>query len=127
MNLVQIFSNFGILQISGNTFIHSFLGVDIPGLKQVIMVRPPSLEHAIVQASGRAGRLTQSGQRAFTLTYILYNAQDCTGLPESMVELLKGSRCVKQCLRSQFEGVYSSELVSGSSRCCNRCDGKQPA
>ena len=102
MNLVQIFSNFGILQISGNTFIHSFLGVDIPGLKQVIMVRPPSLEHAIVQASGRAGRLTQSGQRAFTLTYILYNAQDCTGLPESIVrfyfaQVLNGTQRASAC------------------------------
>ena len=99
-----------------------FTGVDIPGIKQVIMVRPPSLEHSIIQAMGRAGRLTESGQRAFSLLYILFNAQDCTGLPPSMVQLLKGDTCVKKCLRKTFEGNYATELVSGSSLCCNRCD-----
>ena len=118
------FQRKGVILLSSlaNTFIHTCISVDIPDLRQVILVRPPSVEHAIVQAMGRAGRLTASGQRAFTLTYILFNAQDCTGLPDSMVQLLKGNQCVKQCLRSHFEGTYTSELPTGTSLCCNRCD-----
>ena len=75
------------------------LGIDIPNVQQIILVRPPNKEHSIVQvhfetelpilkpcyarlvqAMGRAGRVSVSGTRARTLLYILYNSQVLLGL-----------------------------------------------
>ena len=54
------------------------LGVDLKDVQQVFLVRPPNLEHSLVQAMGRAGRMSVAGTRSRTLLYILYNAQVCS-------------------------------------------------
>lgn len=106
------------------------------------MVRPPNVEHAVVQvyqssdfkacvfylpqAMGRAGRMTSTGQRAFSLLYLLFNAQDLganvVGLSKCVAELCRGEGCKKQLLRSSFEGAYAAELVPGAANCCSACD-----
>ena len=79
-----------------------------------------------MQAIGRAGRLTSTGQRAFSLLYLLYNAQDLganvTGLSRGIDELCRGKGCKKLLLRSSFEGKYAAELVPGAANCCCGCD-----
>ena len=92
---------------------------------QVIMVRPPDMEHAVVQALGRAGRKKSTGQRGFSLLYLLYNAQDLGAVkgPSPGIErLCRGEGCKKQHLRSLFEGVYTKDLVAGDVACCHTCD-----
>ena len=75
---------------------------------------------------GRAGRLTSSGQRAFSQLYLLYNAQDLggnvKGLSPVIEQLCRGEGCKKQLLRSSFEGVYGTDLVAGARNCCSACD-----
>ena len=107
------------------------------------MVRPPNLEHAVVQvdilqltiikamfvltaqAMGRAGRLTSTGQRGFSLLYLLYNAQDLganvAGLSRVVDQLCRGEGCKKLLLRSSFVGEYAAELTPGEN-CCSACD-----
>ena len=90
------------------------------------MVRPPNIEHAVVQALGRAGRKKRTGQRAFSLLYLLFNAQDLganvKGLSSGIEKLCRGEGCKKQHLRSLFEGDYTKDLVAGAANCCNACD-----
>ena len=85
------------------------------------MVRPPDMEHAVVQALGRAGRKKSTGQRGFSLLYLLYNAQDLgvvKGPSPGIERLCRGEGCKKQHLRSLFEGVYTKDLVAGDVACC---------
>ena len=103
------------------------LGVDLADILQIIIVRPPNLVHAILQAMGRAGRLLRSGMRRKALTYILFNAQDLggnvLGMTDQMREICRSSdTCVKKVLRQMFVGSYSSALVPGAVECCSSCD-----
>ena len=151
------------------------LGIDIPNVQQIILVRPPNKEHSIVQvncetirinvsgeglhylnclvmldgdlvqAMGRAGRVSASGTRARTLLYILYNSQVLLGLNlrkywtqvvqdlgknvedmSSVVRTLCKSTdtCLKAILRKSFVGTYTSDLQEHNDFCCNICDSK---
>ena len=75
---------------------------------------------------GRAGRKTNTGQRAFSLLYVLFNSQDLganvRGLSAGVDKLCRGDGCKKQLLRSTFEGTYTSDLVAGDTNCCSACD-----
>ena len=76
---------------------------------------------------GRAGRLTSTGQRGFSLLYLLYNAQDLganvTGLSRGVEQLCRGDGCKKLLLRSSFVGDYAAELTPDE-KCCSACDQK---
>ena len=149
------------------------LGIDIPNVQQIILVRPPNKEHSIVQvhsespginfsfitklsiwkhcyahlvqAMGRAGRVSCQGTRARTLLYILYNSQVLLGLNlrkywtqvvqdlgknvedmSSVVRTLCKSTdtCLKAILRKSFVGTYTSDLQEHNDFCCNICDSK---
>ena len=103
------------------------LGVNIADIEQVILVRPPNLVHAIVQAMGRAGRLLSSGQRKMSLIYILFNSQDLGQNVEGMSDEIRSlclstQTCLKEMLRKMFVGAYPSNLVPGGDKCCSVCD-----
>ena len=102
------------------------LGVDLADILQIIIVRPPNLVHAILQAMGRAGRLLRSGMRRKALTYILFNAQDLggnvVGMTDEIREICRSTdTCVKKVLRQVFVGNYSWALVPGAVECCSSC------
>ena len=102
------------------------LGVDIPGVQHVVMVRPPNLPHAVVQGMGRAGRLLANGERQFSMVTVLYNAQDLSvkGMSEEIKLFCRTKdHCLKEVLRACFVGKYSVDLSPGSTNsCCSVCD-----
>ena len=102
------------------------LGVNIPGVNLIIMVRPPSQQHALIQACGRAGRLLPTGQRETSMIMVLYNAQDLgvKGMSPAVRDLCNNTTsCLREQLRSDFVGEYAScNTSSGLSWCCNNCD-----
>ena len=101
------------------------LGVNLPGVNLVVMVRPPSLHHALVQACGRAGRLLPNGQRETSMVAVLFNAQDlCVkDMSSGMKELCSNTEeCLKQRMRAVFVGEYATSLPTASSWCCSNCD-----
>ena len=148
------------------------LGIDIPNVQQIILVRPPNKEHSIVQvncetirinvsgegllylnclvmldgdlvqAMGRAGRVSASGTRARTLLYILYNSQVQLGLvslSQTIQDLGKNvsdmsdvvrtlckstDTCLKAILKRSFVGSYASDVQEHKDFCCNICDSQ---
>lgn len=99
------------------------LGVDVSNLQQVVMLRPPNMEHAIVQvelkfkstifekhcgdskyytfkctqAMGRAGRITASGERTRTLMYILFNSQDIGRVAIGVFKIINSNEVLPYC------------------------------
>ena len=103
------------------------LGVNIPGVNLVVMVQPPSKAHSLVQACGRAGRLTESGLRETSMLVCLYNSQDLSdkNIDPVVKELCTNSeKCMKQVLQETFVGSYATSLQSACSWCCSTCDEK---
>ena len=101
------------------------LGVNIPGVNLVIMVRPPSLQHALIQACGRAGRLLKNGLREKSMITVLFNSQDLSvkGMSQGMKELCMNTEtCLKEVLRSAFVGEYVTSSATSSHWCCSNCD-----
>ena len=101
------------------------LGVNIPGVNLIIMVRPPSQQHALVQACGRAGRLLENGLRETSMIMVLYNSQDLAvrGMSEGVRDLCTNTEtCLREQLRSAFVGEYAATTTSASHWCCNNCD-----
>jgi len=103
------------------------LGRDIPGVKIVIMVRPPDMIHSVVQAMGRAGRRDQTapGMRAVSIFYLLFNSQDIgsnmKGMSEEVRRLCVGKECSIKLLRGEFFGENRSEVKKNNVRCCGNC------
>ena len=90
-------------------------------------MRPPNTLHAIVQASGRAGRLLHSGEREATVTYVLYNDQDLgsnvKGMSDAVRNLCRSQdKCLQQIVKQTFLGSYSWEPATNSFDCCSVCD-----
>ena len=103
------------------------LGVNIPGVNLVIMVRPPSQQHALVQACGRAGRLLKNGKRETSMIVVLFNSQDLAvkGMSEGVRGLCTNTEtCLREQLRSAFVGDYTATTTPASHWCCNNCDKK---
>ena len=101
------------------------LGVNIPGVNLVIMVRPPSLQHALIQACGRAGRLLENGLRETSMITVLFNSQDLSvkGMSQGMKDLCTNTEtCLKEGLRSSFVGEYVTSSTAPSHWCCSNCD-----
>ena len=102
------------------------LGVNIPGVNLVVMVRPPSKEHALVQACGRAGRLKENGLRETSMIVCLFNSQDLSekNISPGVKELCTNNNtCLKQQLRQVFVGDYPDSTSSAAaSWCCSNCD-----
>ena len=101
------------------------LGVNIPGVNLVIMVRPPSQQHALVQACGRAGRLLKTGLRETSMIVVLFNSQDLAvkGMSEGVRDLCTNTEtCLREQLRSAFVGEYAATTSPASHWCCSNCD-----
>ena len=103
------------------------LGMDVAGLKQVIMVRPPNTLHAVVQAGGRAGRLLHTGEREATITYVIFNDQDLgqnvLGMSDEVRNLCRSKdTCLQKIVREAFLGSYSWDLPTNTYNCCSVCD-----
>ena len=119
------------------------LGVDIPDVQQIVMLRPPNMEHSVVQVSshpqywtlfkpvqqamGRAGRLTASGARTRTLLYVLFNSQDLgsnvKGMTDGMRQLcLSSDTCLRALLKRKFVGEYDAGNVAIPGFCCSVCE-----
>ena len=101
------------------------LGVNIPGVNLIVMVRPPSKEHALVQACGRAGRLKENGLRETSMIVCLYNSQDLSekSISPGVKELCNNKdTCLKQILRQVFVGDYAASANTSSAWCCSNCD-----
>ena len=105
---------------------HMLLDASLPDARHIVFVRPPKLEHTVVQAMSRSGPLLPSGERQTSLVTMLYNAKDldAKGISEGMKKLCESkTRCLKEILRSMFVGDYSVDLIAGSSlACCSVCD-----
>ena len=96
------------------------MGVDIPSIRNVIHIAPPSSVKAYFQETGRAGR---DGKLSNATLY--YNNRDIAknraGMAEDMRQFcLSGNTCIrKQLLKSldyeQSEPIYPQHL------CCNMC------
>ena len=96
----------------------------------------------LVQAMGRAGRVSASGTRARTLLYILYNSQVLLGLnllSQVIQDLGKNVKdmsgvvrtlckstdtCLKAILRKSFVGTYASDVQEQKDFCCSICDSQ---
>ena len=81
----------------------------------------------LVQACGRAGRLTAAGARTRTLLYVLFNSQDLgsnvKGMTNGMRQLcLSSDTCLRVLLKEKFVGNYDSSCVTTPGFCCSVCD-----
>ena len=103
------------------------LGGDLRDIDMILMVQPPNMPHAVMQAIGRSGRKLQSGRRRRSLTYVLFNSQDLGGNVTDMTEevrklCLTQGVCRKKIMREIFLGDYSVPLTEGQVNCCDVCD-----
>ena len=127
------------------------LGTHVPGLRRVILVRPPDTEHSIVQvrihllrcsylspfwqqhfqAVGRAGRLLDSGKREQSVLYLCYNDQDLGQNKKQLTDNVRKicrskDKCLNVMLKSMFVGEYPINNEPNMGSCCSVCDKAVP-
>ena len=96
------------------------MGLDVPGITQIIHCRPPTTLEKYFQEIGRAGR---KGQKATALMYFNKNdlAKNRKGLSEAMVQYCKRN---DQCLHLQllgYFGFHESRYDGPGHDCCSYC------
>ena len=98
------------------------MGLDCPNIDLVIMVRPYSMIHSLVQACGRGGRKMMDNFRRRVVFMLLFNNSDISenvDVSESVRELCHTKRCLKQMMMEYF----GTDGKVGGSWCCSNCDG----
>jgi superfamily II DNA helicase RecQ len=109
------------------------MGLDIDDVQVVIIVRPPTSLHSLLQSWGRAGRLMKNGKRKLVLCMIMWNnhdvASNMVGMTEEMAQFCKNQDncCLRKLLAHFF---YCSEtcLPAVERRlCCSVCREEESA
>ena len=97
------------------------MGLDCPDIDLVIMVRPFSMIHSLVQACGRGGRKMMDKFRRRVVFMFLFNNSDISenvDVSESVRELCLTKRCLKKVMMEYFGTVGKV----GGHWCCSNCD-----
>ena len=97
------------------------MGIDCKDIDVVVMVRPFSMLHSIVQACGRGGRKTTEKFRKRVVFYLLFNNSDIAAnvdVSEEVRTFCRTSECLKLTLMDYFGTVGKT----GGDWCCSNCD-----
>jgi superfamily II DNA helicase RecQ len=107
------------------------MGLDIDDVQVVIMVRPPTRLHALIQSWGRAGRLQRNGKRKLVLCIVLWNnhdvASNIAGMTEEMAQFCKNKdgRCLRELLAEYFYCPETCLPVVEKRLCCSVCRAEE--
>ena len=96
------------------------MGLNLPNIYLVFMVRPFSMLHSLVQACGRGGRKTLTNERRKVVFFLLYNNNDVAeniDVSAAVREFCNTQMCLKKFLRKYF-GVAGFSDVEW---CCSLC------
>ena len=95
------------------------MGVDLPNVKEVIHISPPSNIENYVQEIGRAGR---SGSQSFATLY--YNnsdiASNITHIDKNMKQYCRETLCLRKYLMNYFEFQCATQKD-----CCSNCNAME--
>jgi superfamily II DNA helicase RecQ len=109
------------------------MGLDIEDVQVVIMVRPPTRLHALIQSWGRAGRLQKNGKRKLVLCIVLWNnhdvASNIVGMTEEMSQFCKNpkNRCLRELLAEYFYSPENCLPAVEKRLCCSVCRAEESA
>ena len=76
---------------------------------------------------GRAGRISETGDRTRTIVYLMFNSQDLgqnvRGMTDGMRNLcLATDTCLRTILKQRFVGEYAPSAQATPGFCCSVCD-----
>ena len=97
------------------------MGINLQNIEVVIMVRPFSQLHSLVQACGRGGRKMAEKGRKRVVFYLLWNKSDIADnvdISPAVRELCMTEKCLKEVLMDHF----GTEGSMGGDWCCSNCD-----
>jgi superfamily II DNA helicase RecQ len=107
------------------------MGLDIDDVQVVIMVRPPTRLHALIQSWGRAGRLQKDGTRKLVVCIVLWNnhdvASNIAGMTEEMAQFCKNKdgRCLRELLAEYFYCPETCLPAVEKRLCCSVCRAEE--
>ena len=97
------------------------MGIDCSSIDLIVMVRPFSMLHSMVQASGRGGRKMLGEFRRKVVCYLLFNNSDISSnidVSEEVRDFCRTDGCLKLALMNYF----GTEGEAGGGWCCSNCD-----
>lgn len=97
------------------------MGIDCSDIDLVVMVRPFSMLHSMVQACGRGGRKRLDQFRRRVVFYLLYNNSDI-GANIDVSEEVRNFCRTPGCLKLAMMEYFGTEGKTGGIWCCSSCD-----
>ena len=97
------------------------MGINCSNIDLIVMVRPFSMMHAMVQASGRGGRKMLEEFRRKVVFYLLFNNSDIStniDVSEEVRDFCRTDGCLKLALMDYF----GTGGETGGGWCCSNCD-----
>ena len=97
------------------------MGIDCSNIDWVVMIRPFSMLHSMVQACGRGGRKQLDNFRRRVVFFLLFNNSDIGNnidVSEEVRSYCRTTGCLKEALMEYF----GTEGQTGNSWCCSNCD-----
>ena len=97
------------------------MGIDCHNIDIVVMVKPFSMIHSLVQACGRGGRKMMDKFRRRVVFILLFNNSDIAANVEISPAVC--DLCLtKDCLKEFMMKYFGSDGKCGGSWCCSNCD-----
>ena len=102
------------------------LGLDLSNIDIIGIVRPLNMLHYLIQAAGRGGRNTGTGQRRRVVCYLLWNKSDIgsnvPGISDEVREFCETKSCLKEYLMNYFDSNNTVASSADPDWCCSNCD-----
>lgn len=99
------------------------MGIDCKEIDVVVMVRPFSMLHSMVQACGRGGRKMMDKFRRRVIFYLLFNNSDI-GANIDVSEEVRTFCRTPECLKVILMNYFGTVGKTGGDWCCSNCDMK---
>ena len=100
------------------------MGIDLKDIEVVVMVRPFSMLHSMVQACGRGGRKMIDKFRKRVIFYLLFNNSDI-GANMDVSPAVRDFCLTDSCLKKMLMDYFGTTGEHGGTWCCSNCDNEK--